>query len=275
MLHARRKRIKALAEAEAAGKSFWTKEFSRSDRLRIWYAILDTSGGETTAAAVTGFARHLIMTDEGLPFLSSGHYPPHADFNAYLLECPDEMVPTLVEATYRGLRQVARVNPGVIVGDFERTANEILNESRISYDLINGQMIEFESKELHQAVVEPALRLLAGRAEFAAVETAYQKALKEISDGDPADAITDAATALQELLNALGVKAGTLDAQARAAREKGLLRGHDLKLTDWVTGDRSTTGDAHNATPAKREDAWLTVHVAGALILRLAEGTAR
>jgi hypothetical protein len=41
------------------------------------------------------------------------------------------------------------------------------------------------------------------------------------------------------------------------------------KIIDWVESDRSEKGDAHNARPATREDAWLTVHIVGAVILRL------
>jgi diacylglycerol kinase len=38
----------------------------------------------------------------------------------------------------------------------------------------------------------------------------------------------------------------------------------------WVSADRSTSGDAHQVGSAAIEDAWLTVHIVGALILRLA-----
>jgi hypothetical protein len=41
------------------------------------------------------------------------------------------------------------------------------------------------------------------------------------------------------------------------------------KLVDWVSASRSDRGDAHSASNATRPDAWLVVHVVGALILRL------
>ncbi len=77
------------------------------------------------------------------------------------------------------------------------------------------------------------------------------------------------------MFRALGCGGSTLGQQAEAARNKGLLTSHDLRLTDWVTADRSTLGDAHNAAPATRHDARLTVHVVGSLILRLAEDPRR
>ena len=59
-------------------------------------------------------------------------------------------------------------------------------------------------------MVGPTLRLLAGRPGWEAVETAYQKALEEISDGEADDAITDAGTALQEALVLLGCEGNAL-----------------------------------------------------------------
>lgn len=42
-----------------------------------------------------------------------------------------------------------------------------------------------------------------------------------------------------------------------------------------MSADRSQTGDAHHASDANLDDAWLIVHVAGALILRLSKGGSR
>lgn len=43
----------------------------------------------------------------------------------------------------------------------------------------------------------------------------------------------------------------------------------------WVSAGRSTMGDAHHATSPLPEDAWLTVHIVGAIIVRLANQTPR
>ena len=59
-------------------------------------------------------------------------------------------------------------------------------------------MIDLGSEELHAGVVAPALRLLAGRHGLDKVEVAYQDAIKEISNGNPDDAITDAGTAARD-----------------------------------------------------------------------------
>jgi len=132
--------------------------------------------------------------------------------------------------------------------------------------------------EMHAEIVRPVLDLLGGRSVFQKVEAAYQKALTELRPGgDPSDAITDAGTALQEVLTSLGADGNSLGPLLQSARTKGLLGPYDSKLSqgvqligEWLSADRSQRGDAHSVTAADREDAWLAVHVAGALILRLA-----
>jgi hypothetical protein len=159
---------------------------------------------------------------------------------------------------------------------FATTVNKVLREHRISFELIDGEMVPLASQELHAEVVAPTLRLLSGRVGWNKVETAYQDALGELAEGKPADAITDAATALQEALVALGCRGNALGPLAKSARGKGLLGPHDAlmtdmvqKLIDWVSADRSAMGDAHRAGQPSVEDGWLAVHVVGALILRL------
>jgi hypothetical protein len=107
------------------------------------------------------------------------------------------------------------------------------------------------------------------------VESAYQDALGEIADGKPADAIADAGTALQEAFVTLRCEGNTLGLLAKSARSKGLLPPHDMlmnetlrKLVDWVSAGRSERSDVHQAREPSVEDAWLTVHIVGAPILR-------
>jgi hypothetical protein len=155
--------------------------------------------------------------------------------------------------------------------------DRVLREERIAIRLVDGELIDFSSEELHEEVVAPALRLLGGRAGWEPVESAYRDALEEIGR-NPADAITDAGTALQEALTLAGASGNSLGPLAKSARKKGILAPHDgplsegiAKIIDWVSADRSEKGDSHNAEEAGPEDAWLAVHVVGALILRLAQ----
>lgn len=160
---------------------------------------------------------------------------------------------------------------------FDEAINDVLNEHRIAFRMVEGQMVSMGSDELQQQVVEPALRLLVGR-QFQSAHDAYFKALDEITKQDAGDAITDAGTALQETLTALGCEGNVLGKLLNDAKKKGILGGHDqalidgvLKFANWAAAERNLAGDSHHHTDATLADAWLMVHVVGALIVRLAD----
>lgn len=276
MLFSQRKRLEAIAKAEAAGESFWTTDFAPEVRTKFRHLFTDVSEEQEAYYIV---ARGLILRDEGKLFLGHKDYNAMNDLLTYAFNCDDNDFPSVIEAMaaacshpmiMQGYRQVKSAEL------FERDASRILREHRISYELVNRQMIELSSLELHQEVVAPAVSLLAGRADLEKVERSYMKALEEISKGDAADAITDAGTALQEMLNSLGCGGNALGPLIKSAREKGLLAPHDSPMLDavyrvmnWVSADRSETGDAHKAGSPSLDDAWFMVHIVGAIILRL------
>jgi hypothetical protein len=270
MLYSRRNRLKKLEDAERDGANFWSRSFDPAARTRIMHAFMDSGGKNDPMCGE--LARGLILRDEGLLYLVSPDWAPSFDFQEFVLQCIDDMMPTAVEAAYSALDR----RPGSKPKYFHKYVEVVLREHRISFDFVNGKMIEFSSREMHAAVVLPTLLLLAGRPELSSVEKAYQDALREISTGNPSDAITDAGTALQELLTVLGCKGNALGLLIKSARSKGLLASHDVPMMDflekvmhWVAADRSELGDAHKSTQVPHEDAWLTVHVVGAIILRL------
>lgn len=134
---------------------------------------------------------------------------------------------------------------------------------------------------MHSATIEPTVNLLVDR-RYERAQAAVGEALKELQNRKPDDAITDAGTALQETLTELGCQGNALGPLIADARKRGLLAGHDEKLTegilkflDWASADRSNKGDAHTYSDATNDDAWLTVHVVGALIRRLASDVPR
>lgn len=282
MLHKRRKWQQSLAEREASGESFWSEKFDEPARNKILMAFQTATQNVNTFFEV---ARLAILRDEGMLHLVNGNWQPADDLTSYLLMCPNDMMPTVIEAM-----SLACSNRALIAGTgvydsvqyFDLTVNVVLREHRISYELIDNQMIEFSSKELHQEVVVPVLRLLAGRKDLNRVESAYQAALAEISKGEAANAITDAGTALQEMLSALGCIGNALGPLIKSARENGLLASHDSpmlgaleKVLHWVSADRSERGDAHAVSTATIDDAWFTVHIVGAVILRLSKASQR
>jgi hypothetical protein len=272
MLYGRRKRLRELEQAEARGESFWTTDFD--DRARVRIATLIADLGDGGVVSISNKVVKMMLKEEGVQISKN--------LLTVFTSGEDDYLPSIIEASLIAVRQLTSpygFRPDV-AGRLEREINEVLNEHRISYEIVNGQMVEFESKELHQEVVEPILRLLSGRPGWDKVEKTYQDALREISRNAPADAITDAGTAVQEALTLLGCEGNSLGPLVKSAKSKGLLAPHDSRLTDgiekiahWVAADRSESGDSHKASAGiTRDDAWFTVHVVGALILRLAAG---
>jgi hypothetical protein len=98
MLYARRKRLEALAEAEAAGESFWAEEFDQQARMKLIYAFLDACRSETTQQFYAEMARKIILRDEGLPYLQQSSANPLADLLSCLRDGDDQFLPTVIEA---------------------------------------------------------------------------------------------------------------------------------------------------------------------------------
>lgn len=202
------------------------------------------------------------------------------DFLTYFSECDSFAFLTVVEACLHALyaRWPHSGSMKTLPETFKTQVRTILREHRVSFTLPDTELVPFSSFELHVEVVEPTLSLLRGSSNFADVETAYRDALGQITLGDPRNAITDAGTALQQLLVALGCGGNQLGDLIRSAKAKGYFANHDatfvdglLKIMNWVAADRSELGDSHSVRTPTLDDAWLTVHVVGALILRLSD----
>lgn len=274
MLHSNARRARETAEREAAGDNLWSTEFSKRALVRldaIWEIVVelrsyDREYPQRIAQYMRvwgGYAVPSELHPGAFVHRSLGH---------------TEFILDLLGSITKVLRDI----PGDAEKEFTRVTNSVLNEHRIAFRLVDGEIVPVRSDELHEEVVQPALRLLVG-AEFNEAHDAYLKALKEIQRNDSGDAITDAGTALQLTLTALGCKGKVLGDLLRDAKRKNLLAGHDEALTDgikriadWSASERNITGDSHQHSTAELSDAWLMVHVVGALIVRLTDpGLAR
>jgi hypothetical protein len=277
VLYSERRELQRIAEAEAEGASFWTPRFSDRARGRLLRQIQHFfSDSDPRVEALFERARALILDYLGTSVLVRGVYPA-ADFVDWWFEVDDRDFPTALEA----IDQI--VTSWLLTAEiegFRRIVNDVMSRERISFDLIDGHMIPKESQVLHQEIVEPTLRLLHGLPGWDDVEVRYRKALEEISRQDPGDAITDAGSALELALDHVGATGNALGPKIKSARSKGLIAPYDEKLGDgiasflhWASAHRSEAGDAHPSGDPVLADAWLAVHVVGALILRLAEVT--
>src|SRR5882672_81183 len=258
MYFSRRKRLDKLAADEALGKVVWTREFDGPARVRILHALRDYSQGYMPGALQR--AHQNVLRDEGKFRLASGSGPVE-DLLEYMTACPSEMFVTCTEALYDALLEEAKPEMTAFgygtVGtrwmvkpqEFEATVNTVMREHRIGYEMMDGRFIEIDSQAMHAEVVKPTLRLLSSRKEYRPVEDAFAEALEQIAKGNAANAITDAARALQQMLVVAGCKGNTLGQLLAAARQRKLFGAHDYPLLDaleraisWVAADRTAMG---------------------------------
>ena len=310
-LYSERKRQQERAERLAAGEGVTlTRVLSKDVRTKLLYAMADNCPGAIdpdlegeewpdVANRVRGIVSRAWGRSTGLS--KAGHrLSPYLDLNAYIInEATDEEVLETVEAWFDAIRESVEHLPGVplppairmekamgpdlgtvCIVKFHEQVNAIFDQHDIAFQVIGEEVLDRESMAMHADVIAPALSILRSDPRLAKVEAAFQAALRELKPGgDSADAITDAGTALQEMLMAAGAKGKSLGPLLTNARKSGLLGPYDSKLAegmekigDWVSADRNTRGDAHSgASEADSDDAWLAIHVAGALIVRLSK----
>jgi hypothetical protein len=268
MLFHEREQQREFEEKEREGQPIWTSEIASVIRNKIIYLLKDI--GLSAMSLEETYARTQRILERRTGFILGNGLFPVDDVVTFLVKIDEKYFLSGLEAIYISLNEKSNSLAGI----FEIGVTQIFSQERISYDMISGQIVSFSSRELHAEIVEPVLRLLGGLSGWEEVETTYQKALREIGV-DPGDAITDATTALQVTLTKLGCNGNSLGPLTQSAVKMGLLAPHDKNLLDWLSADRSSTGDAHKASSADPSDAWIVVHVAGALILRLANGGLR
>ncbi|WP_279366229.1 hypothetical protein [Microbacterium testaceum] len=159
--------------------------------------------------------------------------------------------------------------------DFIETVNYILLGARVEWTFEDGLFTQRGNSVLHADVVKPASVLLDSDARFQRASAAFQTAINRLSENHPGAAITDAGTAVQEFFRALGVNGNSLSDQLNAAQKASIITGYDRAVlqpfSDWLNADRSTRGNAHhhNEGDVTKADAWLAIHVACALMVRL------
>lgn len=279
LLFSQRKKQQDIERQELEGVDFWSTHIPREARVKILFAFndcMENSYGGSEAA--TGLVRANLLRSRGVLYLYRQRQCAQDDLANFVLEGDDDDVIDVIECVIRTLSDSALQSRFQIygsVGTFLRSIARILREHRLAYDLVDGHVIALSDQFMHQAVVRPTLRLLAGRSDLANVEAAYLAALEEMAKNRPSDAITDAGTALQEMLLAAGCAGTTLSALTKSGMGRGLFRPSDVKLLEWLAATRNNSGDAHLVTDATPRDAWLMIQVVGAVILWMAREVAQ
>ena len=165
--------------------------------------------------------------------------------------------------------------PTYDVETFVAVVNDRLLHARVDWLFEDGRFQERGNYVMHSEVLRPATVLLADDPAFIRASAAFQSALTRLSKGETDVALTEAATSLQEFFRALGVDGNSVSDQLNKAQQVKFISKADRSLMkpliDWVNADRSERGNAHHhrAGDVSKADAWLMMHVVGALMVRL------
>jgi hypothetical protein len=281
MLYSERKRLAALVAKEKAGENIWSLDLPSPfrekliDLVRSYVQLVNPYSASIGLEDWLTAARSIILHETGTRSLE---YKGSAvdDFIEHIRKCDSDNFPDVLESLISAFRFNEYDKAKSAIKNFENDINRLLGSYRIAYSVENGEVVTFNSRELHKEIVIPALRLLT-QSGWESVEKAYQDGLKELASGKPDNAITDATTALQEGLRKLGCKGDNFADLLKSAKNT-ILKGYDSKyvegidsLISWASATRANKGDSHKVTTAEKNDAWFVIHVVGVLLLRLSK----
>lgn len=152
-------------------------------------------------------------------------------------------------------------------GDFNDLVNEAAQRFRVGLRLEGNRFVDVISEHVHQEVVRPTLQLLA-LPEFEPVDELYRKGFDRLLSGDPAGAITVAASAVEEMLRVGGCAGSTLKPLAQNARARGWITPGVEQSIIKLDAYRKDS-DAHRVGTDERELGRLVLHTTASLLLYL------
>lgn len=162
----------------------------------------------------------------------------------------------------------------------EETINTLLRYFALGYEISlvsidpHYQVMRKDTEYTHAEVVKPALRLLIDE-EFEHADRQFRDAHREFQEGNYADAITDASSALETVLKVvLDIDEGTAKELLKAAGDAGYFPSYlESSIGQWVNlllelpQERNRFGDAHGKGTHQPDDRELERHARLALNL--------
>lgn len=265
-----------MIQKEREGHSFWTEDFSQEVKNKLFIAFMEASNQNI---AFQEKAREYLLKDLGRFYLVSPDIESYADFQNYFINATGEEFVSAIEACQISLNDLTLHQYQMYIKAFDYFPNEvnrILLEYRISFKLIGNEMIEHKSQIMFADIMQPILLHTSKNDSLQDINKAFSEALEELSIGKPANAITDASRALEEALRFLGAKGNGPGDLFTDAKRKGFLKPHDQPLFEviaravgWVSAQRANEGDAHRQSEPSNTEAWATVYISGALIIKV------
>ena len=271
-----RKNLENLAKLESEGQSFWTSAFSQEAKNKIIIAFMETTRQNIVFQEK---AREFLLKDLGKFSLVDSTIPKYADFQEYFIKSSGVEFVSVIEACQLAIEDPTLHEYRMYIKSYDYFSNEvnrILIENRISYKLHGAEMIEHKSQLMFTNILEPILIHTSKDESLLSINKAFLEAIEELSIGKHANAITDASRALEESLRYIGAKGNGPGELFNDARSKGFLKPHDQPLFEvlnravgWVSAQRANEGDAHRQTEPVNSEAWATIYICGALILKI------
>lgn len=271
----RRRRL--LSEKEATEGVQW-KDDCPGQLGRKIVAILPLMTNATWRVYAGADSRRLFASDTSVNEFSTEDTLSGRGTDTDRLDCVAAVVYSFVRLSETDQEEVwngGAYPPEYDVEAFTNAVNDILLAARIEWHYSEGEFVQRGNSVLHAEVVKPASILLDSNPKFARASAGFNTAITRLSENKPDVAITDAAVAVQEFFRALGIEGNSISDQLNAAQRAKIITINDRALLkpilDWTNADRSNRGNAHHHRQgdATKADAWLAIHVAGALMVRL------
>jgi hypothetical protein len=277
-LFQRRKELEKILQLEKEGQSFWTDQFSQTVKNKLLIAFAEATHQNI---AYQENARARLLKDLGRFQLVDSNLQRYEDFQKYFLSSTGEEFVSVLEACQHAINDPSLYEQRMYLKSpdyFVNEVNRILSENRISFQLVGAEMIEHKSQVMYNEILEPVLLHTSRNHALVGVNKAFTEALEELANSKPANAITDASRALEETLRYLGAVGTGPGDLFQDARKRQILKPQDqplfeviAKAVNWVSAQRANEGDAHRQTDPSNSEAWATVYICGALILKVLE----
>lgn len=151
--------------------------------------------------------------------------------------------------------------------DLEDIINLFFQQERYDKKLVEGALVPYKATLSYQGL-ESALTIVLSGDDYTAVRKSVEEALREHSNGEYRDCVTDGGRALEEYLSVHGCTGLNLSNQIDKGLSVGFIHKDDKPLWDWLRITRNKYGDAHDANTPTAEKAWSFIEVVGSVLSR-------
>jgi len=200
----------------------------------------------------------------------------------WIHDCGEEELLTTLEAVARSEPSLLRtVLSGPVPGTYPQAINRVFRHQRFGFEMRpDGKIDRVGSPALHHEVVRPALARIRDP-RFASAEDHFHAALDQFREGNARRCVHEAGSAVEAMLHALGYQGHRLADLADDFRRRSIERGYITAVAGELSNlmeklyafrsDRGAHAGKPDEEPVPDEYALLALHLAGSLIVFLAD----